>query len=86
MVVNDRGCSTWDGYKTGADNKRAEGAAKARGAGPRKVTEVLMKNTSGSNMCPKCQKTFKPQGITGHMKLCASDWCKKNKIKIGNNV
>jgi hypothetical protein len=33
------------GYKIGADNRRTEEAATARGAGPRKVPEVLMKST-----------------------------------------
>jgi hypothetical protein len=68
-------------YKVSADRRRSEEAAKTGGTGPRKTTEVLAKNTNGSYACPKCQKTFKPQGITGHVKSCAANWCKKNKIQ-----
>jgi predicted nucleic acid binding AN1-type Zn finger protein len=74
------------GYKIGADNRRVEEAAIAREAGSRKVPEVLVTNSNGSDACPECQKTFKPQGITGHMNSCTPIWCKKNKIKMGNNV
>ena len=69
-------------HKVSTDRKRAEEAAKARGSGPRKVTEILGRNTNGSYACPKCHKIFKPQGITGHVKSCAASWCKKNKVKI----
>ena len=68
--------------KISADKRRTEEAAKARGSGPRKVTEILVRNTNGSYACPKCQKLFRPQGITGHVKSCTPSWCKKNKIKI----
>ena len=41
------------GYKINADNRSAEEAAIACGVGPRRVTEVLMKNTNGFYACPK---------------------------------
>ena len=72
-------------YKRRADQRRANANAPA----PPKVTEVLtaqgLKNNDGTYTCPniKCtRKTFKPQGITGHVKSCAADWCKNNNIPI----
>ncbi|CAF2121924.1 unnamed protein product [Rotaria magnacalcarata] len=45
-----------------------------------KVTEVLAKNQHNDYACPKCHRTFKPQGITNHVKSCAKEWCQKNGI------
>ena len=73
-------------YKANSERRRTEEMAEARGAGPRKVTEVLAKNTVGSYTCPKCRKLFKPQGITGHVKSCATNWCKRNNIQGCNKV
>ena len=57
---------------------------------PRKVVEVLVKNSNNNNnnnnnmyTCSNCKKKFKPQGITGHVRSCAKAWCKKNNIEMG---
>lgn len=73
-------------YKISAETRRAEETAKASGKGARKITEVLMKNVNNTYACPNCQRTFKAQGITGHVRSCAAAWCKQNNIKRRNKV
>jgi hypothetical protein len=71
-------------YKGRAEKRRADHLATANGKMARaahvKVTSVLVKNQHNEYTCPKCRKSFKPQGITNHVKSCAGDWCKKNGI------
>jgi hypothetical protein len=47
-----------------------------------KVTEALKRNQNNTYTCPKCTKSFKPQGITNHVRTCAKDWCTQNKIRM----
>ncbi|CAF3398890.1 unnamed protein product [Rotaria socialis] len=47
-----------------------------------KVTEALQRNQDNTYTCPKCTRFFKPQGITNHVRACATDWCKQNKIQM----
>jgi exonuclease III len=70
-------------YKQKSQQRRAA----ANAPPPPKVTDVLakqgLKNLDGTYTCPnpKCPRgVFKPQGITGHVKSCAKEWCKKNGI------
>jgi hypothetical protein len=71
-------------YKGRAEKRRADHLATANDKMARaahvKVTSVLVKNQHNEYTCPKCRKSFKPQGITNHVKSCAEDWCKKNGI------
>jgi len=48
----------------------------------RKVTEILVKDSHNYYTCPNCNKQFKLQGIIGHVKACAKEWCKKKKVKL----
>ncbi len=47
----------------------------------RKVTEVIVRTANNEYKCPKCKKSYKPQGITNHVKSCAMEWCKQNGIQ-----
>ena len=47
----------------------------------RKVVEVIPRNVNGTYTCPACNKMFKPQGITKHVKSCSRTWCQQNNIK-----
>ncbi|CAF3881533.1 unnamed protein product [Rotaria sp. Silwood1] len=47
----------------------------------RKVTEVISRNVDGTYTCPVCNKMFKAQGITNHVKSCSKVWCQQNNIK-----
>ena len=47
-----------------------------------KVTEALQRNQDNTYTCPKCTRFFKPQGITNHVRACATDWCIQNKIQM----
>jgi hypothetical protein len=71
-------------YKDRAKKRRANDVAKANRqmavTARVKVTEVLTKNQHSEYTCPKCRKSFKPQGVTNHVKSCAEDWCKNNGI------
>lgn len=71
-------------YKERAKERRLNDVVNADGkmtTRPRvKVTEILTKSQHNEYTCPKCRKSFKPQGITNHVKSCAEDWCKKNGI------
>ena len=71
-------------YKKRADERRTEEMAVLRGTGPKKVTEVLVKDIKNMYECPECHRRFKPQGITSHVRSCAIQWCKKNNIKMLN--
>ncbi len=42
----------------------------------RKVTQVLVRTDNKDYNCPKCNKSYKPQGITNHVRSCATEWCK----------
>jgi hypothetical protein len=57
-------------YKDRAQQRRAEEIAKTHGKMSIitrvKVVEILAKNQHNGYTCPKCQKSFKPQGITNH--------------------
>ncbi|CAF0784330.1 unnamed protein product [Didymodactylos carnosus] len=68
-------------YKDSANRRRSE-LAILHGAAQRKVTEVLVKGSNNSYECPNCQKKFKAQGITGHIRAYAPQWRKNNNIKI----
>jgi hypothetical protein len=46
-----------------------------------KVTEVIARNADGTYTCPICNKTFKPQGVTQHVKSCSKQWCQQNNIR-----
>jgi adenosyl cobinamide kinase/adenosyl cobinamide phosphate guanylyltransferase len=65
-------------YKGRAQKRRAN--RKMVASARIKVTEILAKNQHNEYTCPKCRKSFKPQGITNHVKSCAENWCKKNGI------
>ena len=65
-------------YKRNAEDRRND----ARNGHSLKVTEILTRTTNNDYSCPKCKKPFKPQGITNHVKGCASEWCKKNRIRV----
>jgi hypothetical protein len=71
------------GYKERADKRRSDEVKASHAKPPRKVTEALKKGTNNNYTCPNCKKQFKPQGITGHVRSCAKDWCKKNNIILG---
>jgi hypothetical protein len=58
-------------YKDLAQRRRANG--KMVGTARVKVTEILAKNQYNEYTCPKCRKSFKPQGIPNHVKSCAED-------------
>jgi hypothetical protein len=47
-----------------------------------KVTEALKRNHNNTYTCPKCTKSFKPQGITSHVRTCAKDWCIQKQIRM----
>ncbi len=49
---------------------------------PRKVTQVLVRTANKDYSCPKCNKSYKPQGITNHVRYCATEWCKQNGIQL----
>jgi hypothetical protein len=70
-------------YKQRAEERRRKDMAIEKGVVWRKIIKVLVKNTRAQYRCPGCNKQFKPQGITNHVKACslAKVWCKKNKIK-----
>jgi hypothetical protein len=68
-------------YKEHAE-KRSQELMASHGIVQRKVTEILVKDSHNYYTCPNCNKQFKPQGITGHVKACAKEWCKKKKIKL----
>jgi hypothetical protein len=68
-------------YKEHADNRRVQESKAKRGIVQQKVTAILVKGSNGYYICPNCDRRFKPQGITGHVKACAKVWCKKHNIK-----
>jgi hypothetical protein len=68
-------------YKEHADNRRVQESKAKRGIVQQKVTAILVKGPNGYYTCPNCDRRFKPQGITGHVKACAKVWCKKHNIK-----
>ncbi|CAF0997471.1 unnamed protein product [Adineta steineri] len=49
-----------------------------------RIIDRLMKNPDGEYNCPnaQCGKTFKPQGITPHVKSCAKEWLKQNGFSV----
>ena len=47
-----------------------------------KVTQVLVPTANKDYNCPKCNKSYKPQGITNHVRSCATEWCKQNGIQL----
>lgn len=47
-----------------------------------KVTEALERYQNNTYRCPKCTRSFKPQGINNPVRTCAKDWCIQNKIRI----
>jgi uncharacterized C2H2 Zn-finger protein len=69
-------------YKEHADERRSQESKLKRGVVRQKVTEILVKDSSNYYKCPTCNKRFKPQEITGHVKSCATDWCKKHMIEL----
>ena len=69
-------------YKEEAAKRRSDEVKTSHGRLPRKVTEVIKKETNNNYKCPNCHKHFKPQGITGHVRSCAKDWCRKNNIML----
>ncbi|CAF1675979.1 unnamed protein product [Rotaria magnacalcarata] len=69
-------------FKDLSKKRRAEELAISHGKPQRKAIEVLVKDCHNRYDCPNCKKKFKPQGITGHIRVCATHWCKKNNIKI----
>ncbi|CAF1351176.1 unnamed protein product [Rotaria magnacalcarata] len=69
-------------FKDLSKKRRAEELAISHGKPQRKATEVLVKDCHNRYDCPNCKKKFKPQGTTGHIRVCATHWCKKNNIKI----
>ena len=72
-------------YKKRTEERRSNEKKADQSKAPRKVVEVLVKNSNNNNMCtcPNCKKKFKSQGITGHVRSCAKAWCKKNNIEMG---
>jgi uncharacterized protein with PIN domain len=69
-------------YKVQADKTRSQESKVKRGMVQEKVTEILIKDSHNYYTCPNCNRLFKPQGITGHVKSCARDWYNKHKIKF----
>jgi hypothetical protein len=67
-------------YKDKADRRRADEKKSDQGKAPRKVIEVLVKDYNNKYTCPNCNKQFQPQGITGHVRACAQQWCKQNNV------
>ena len=63
-------------FKQRADDRRATAALPP----PPRVVELLRKNTDRTYTCPRCNVGFMPQGITKHVKSCAKQWCKLNRI------
>ncbi|CAF4499732.1 unnamed protein product [Rotaria sp. Silwood2] len=53
----------------------------ARNGSPRKVTEILTRTVNNNYNCPRCKKSYRPQGITNHVRSCAMEWCKQNGIQ-----
>jgi signal recognition particle receptor subunit beta len=53
-----------------------------KGGPLRKVTQVLARTANKKYNCPKCNKPYRPQGITNHVRSCAMKWCKKNAIHM----
>ncbi|CAF1092343.1 unnamed protein product [Adineta steineri] len=49
-----------------------------------KIIDRLTKNPDGEYNCPnvQCGKTFKPKGITPHVKSCRKEWLKQNGFSI----
>jgi len=47
-----------------------------------KVTEALKRNQNNTYTCPNCTKSFKPQGVTNHVRTCAKEWCIQNEIRM----
>ena len=72
-------------YKKRTEERRSNENKADQSKVPRKVVEVLVKNSNNNNMytCPNCKKNFKPQEITVHVRSCAKAWCKKNNIEMG---
>ena len=72
-------------YKMRTEERRSNEKTADQSKAPRKVVEVLVKNSNNNNMytCPNCKKKFKPQRITGYVRSCAKAWCKKNNIEMG---
>jgi hypothetical protein len=68
-------------YKEKADKRRSDEKKAAQRKAPRKVTEVLVKDENNLYTCPNCKKKFKPQGVTRHVRACATNWCKKNNVR-----
>ena len=69
-------------YKNRATQRRkTDLAASSRLLRP-KVTEILAKENNRYR-CPGCERYFKPQGITNHIRACtqATTWCKKDNIR-----
>ena len=60
-------------YKKRTEERRSNEKKVDQSKAPRKIVEVLVKNSNNNNMytCPNCKKKFKPQGIAGHVRSCA---------------
>jgi len=69
-------------YKQKAVKRKQKNLAAINGVVNYKVTEVLIK-TNNRYTCPGCKLTYKPQGITNHVKSCgnAGTWRIQNRIK-----
>ena len=73
-------------YKKRAEERKSNEKKADQSKAPRKVVEVLVKNSNNNNNMhtrPNCKKKFKLQVITGHMRSCAKAWCKENNIEMG---
>jgi isochorismate hydrolase len=68
-------------YKERADKRRSEESTAESGFVQEKVTEILIKDLNNYYTCANSNRRFKPQEITGHVKSCVKNWCKKHKIK-----
>ncbi len=69
-------------YKEDANKRRSQESTVKHSLEQPKVTEILVKESNNLYTCPKCSRCFKSQGITGHVKACAKEWCKRHKIKL----
>jgi hypothetical protein len=47
-----------------------------------KVAEALKQNPNNTYTCPQCTKSFRPQGVTNHVRSREKDWCLQNKIRM----
>jgi hypothetical protein len=54
-------------------------------ATPLRVTQILPRNSNQTYACPECQRPFRPQGISNHVKSCAWEWCRTNRIPFNQN-